>query len=239
MKSVIMDIMVANIPPKFGMILSSSWIKKLGGTLQMDLTCATIMVFGGEHKKIYNETQLAYIISDESNPMNHPIFSLATDLGSSLLQLTDTLEPPLEIKKRPIIVCENSPPITLVWKMFFDGASSKEGVGARVVLFSHAQETIALSYKLEFEATKNVAEYKALVLGLRAAKYMGIKEISMFGYAELIVYQVKNIYQAKHPRLRNKFWDLVDSFFLAFNISFVPRAENSMVDSLVVSASSF
>jgi ribonuclease HI len=68
-----------------------------------------------------------------------------------------------------------------VWKMFFDGASSREGAGAGVVFVSPAQETISLSYKLEFEATNNVAEYEALVLGLRAAKDMGIKEISVFG----------------------------------------------------------
>jgi hypothetical protein len=34
-------------------------------------------------------------------------------------------------------------------------------------------------------------------------------------------------------------WDLIDSFFLAFIISFVPREENFMVDSLVVSARNF
>jgi hypothetical protein len=33
--------------------------------------------------------------------------------------------------------------------------------------------------------------------------------------------------------------DLVDSFFLAFNVSFFPREENTMDDSLVVSASHF
>jgi hypothetical protein len=33
MKSMVMDIVVANVPPKFGMLLSISWIKKLGGTL--------------------------------------------------------------------------------------------------------------------------------------------------------------------------------------------------------------
>jgi hypothetical protein len=52
MKSVVMDIVVADVPPKFGMLLSRSWIKKLGGTLQMDLTYATILVFGGETKEI-------------------------------------------------------------------------------------------------------------------------------------------------------------------------------------------
>jgi hypothetical protein len=49
MKSVIMDIIVADVSPKLDMLLSRSWIKKLGGTLQMDLTYATILVFGGEH----------------------------------------------------------------------------------------------------------------------------------------------------------------------------------------------
>jgi ribonuclease HI len=38
-----------------------------------------------------------------------------------------------------------------------------------------------MSYKLEFEITHNVAKYEALALGLRAAKDMGIQEISMFG----------------------------------------------------------
>ena len=37
MKSVIMDVVVADITPKFGMLLSRSWVKKVGGTLQMDL----------------------------------------------------------------------------------------------------------------------------------------------------------------------------------------------------------
>jgi hypothetical protein len=44
MKSMVMDIVVDDVPPKFGMMLSRSWIKRLGGTLQMDLTYATIPV---------------------------------------------------------------------------------------------------------------------------------------------------------------------------------------------------
>jgi ribonuclease HI len=126
--------------------------------------------------------------------------------------------------------------------MFFDGASSREGAGARVVFVSPAQETISLSYKLEFEATNNVAEYEALVLGLRAAKDMRIEKLAVFGDAELIIQQIRNIYQAKHPRLRsyrNEVWDLIDSFFSAFNISFIPREENTVVDSLAASTSNF
>jgi hypothetical protein len=136
MKSVVMDIVVVDVPPKFGMFLSRSWIKNLGGTLQMDLTYATIPVFGGEHRRLYREAQLAYIVSDEVDPTNHPIFALDTDLGSSLLQLTDTHVAPLEIIKKPISRNEIPPPVTSVWKLFFDGSSSSEGVGVREVLVS-------------------------------------------------------------------------------------------------------
>jgi ribonuclease HI len=208
----------------------------------MDLTYATIPVFGGEHRRLYREAQLAYIISDEANPTNHPIFALDTDLGSSVLQLTHAPEPPLRLRKQPTISPKLPPSITPVWKMFFDGASSREGAGAGVVFVSPTQETISLSYKLEFEATNNVAEYEALVLGLRAAREMGIQEVAVFGDAELVVQQIRNAYQAKHPRLRsyrNEVWDLVDSFFSAFNISFIPREENTVADSLASSASIF
>jgi hypothetical protein len=147
-KSVVMDIIVANVPPKFGMLLSRYWIKKLGATLKMDLSYANIPMFGSEQRKLYREAQLAYIISDETNPTDHPIFSLYTDLGSNILQLTNAPAPPLEIRKYPITFCETPPPTTYVWKMFFDGASSKEGVGVGVVFVSPYQENIALSYKL-------------------------------------------------------------------------------------------
>ena len=44
-KSLVMDIVVADIPPKYGMLLSRSWGAKLQGSLQMDMSYATIPVF--------------------------------------------------------------------------------------------------------------------------------------------------------------------------------------------------
>jgi ribonuclease HI len=242
MKSMVMDIVVADVPPKFGMLLSRSWIKRLGGTLQMDLSYATIPVFGGEHMRLYREAQLAYIISDEKNPTNHPIYVVDTDLGSSILHLTDSPQPPLEIKNQSSTKCEITGQGVQLWKMYFDGAYSKDGVGAGIVFISPSKEVITLSFKLEFEVTNNIAEYEALILGLRAARDMKIEGLTVFGDVELIVQQVKNIYQTKHVRLRayrNEVWDLVDNFFSTFNISYIPRSANSIVDSLVVSASNF
>ena len=48
-----------------------------------------------------------------------------------------------------------------------------------------------------------MSKYEALVLGLRAAKKIGIEEIEVFGDVEVIIQQVRNAYRAKHPWLRS------------------------------------
>jgi ribonuclease HI len=71
---------------------------------------------------------------------------------------------------------------------------------------------------------------------------MAIDSLEIFGDSKLIINQVKKIYQAKQPRLKqskNEVWDLVDNFFLAFNISFILREENQKEDSLALAASTF
>ena len=44
-KSVVMDVVVADVPVKVGMLLSRSCATKLKGTLQMDMSYATIPIF--------------------------------------------------------------------------------------------------------------------------------------------------------------------------------------------------
>jgi len=58
----------------------------------------------------------------------------------------------------------------------------------------------------------------------------------------LLVNQIKNVYQTKHVKLkqyRNEVWDYVHNFFLAFNITFIPREKNQLVDSLALAARTF
>ena len=45
-KTLVMDLVVADIPLKFGMLLSRSWADKIKVTIQMDISYATILVFG-------------------------------------------------------------------------------------------------------------------------------------------------------------------------------------------------
>ena len=61
-KSILMDIIVADIPPKYGMLLSRSWGEKLQGSLQLDMSYATISFFG-QPKKLYRETLMNYMVS--------------------------------------------------------------------------------------------------------------------------------------------------------------------------------
>jgi len=78
-------------------------------------------------------------------------------------------------------------------------------------------------------------------LGLNDAKEMGIKGLKVFGDADLIIQQVNKNFQAEHPRLkayRDEVWKLKGSFN-SFSISYIPRMKNQLVDSLVVSASTF
>jgi hypothetical protein len=42
-KSIMMEIVVVDVPVGFGMLLSKSWGAKLGGTFQLDLSYATIL----------------------------------------------------------------------------------------------------------------------------------------------------------------------------------------------------
>ena len=51
----------------------------------MDLSYATIPVFAGKNKRLYYESQLSFIISDEKNPANHLVYSVDTGMGSYIL----------------------------------------------------------------------------------------------------------------------------------------------------------
>ena len=83
-KNIVMDVVATNVTPKFGMMLSISWAAKLKGTLQMDLSYATIPVFG-EQRGLYRDNCLAYMISNKENPEDHPIYFVDTDMVSSML----------------------------------------------------------------------------------------------------------------------------------------------------------
>ena len=88
-------------------------------------------------------------------------------------------------------------------------------------IISPIRDFKALSYKLTFECTNNVVEYEALLLGLLALKYLGAQRIKVLGDAELVINQVNDSYQTRHPRMRayrNEVWDMIGNFFTEHTI---------------------
>ena len=79
-----MDVVVADVPPKYGMLLSRSWRGKLQGTMQMDGAYATIPVFS-QLRRLYREAQIKFLVSSPEKPENSPLYSVHTDLDSFIL----------------------------------------------------------------------------------------------------------------------------------------------------------
>jgi hypothetical protein len=128
---------------------------------------------------------LSYLVSDHENPTNHPINVVEDDLGSSIFHMSDEM---VEVSVRKTTTTVGDSKDNFIWKMYFDGACSKEGSGAGIVFISPTKEVIPMSYKLEFDTTNNISEYEDLLLGLKAAKDMGINKHFVFGYSELIIH---------------------------------------------------
>ena len=82
-KTVVMDVFVADIPPKFGILLSRSWTSKLKGSLQIHMSYATIHV-RNENKRPYNKKILPYVVITQAQPEIHHVYVVDTDLGSSI-----------------------------------------------------------------------------------------------------------------------------------------------------------
>ena len=145
--------------------------------------------------------------------MNHMIYAMDTDFGSCILQIDDNQQTSIQLTNPTYQQPEE---VTIViWTMYFDGASAQNSAGTSIVLISPSKENIHLSYKLDFKTMNNVAEYEALLLGVKAAKEMGIMCVKIFGDADLIIQHVNNAFQTKHIRLkacRDEVWKLRDSF---------------------------
>jgi ribonuclease HI len=85
------------------------------------------------------------------------------------------------------------------------------------------------------EATNNVAEYRAMLLGIELARELGASEVELVGDSELIVKQVQGKYKVKQDHLRPLHTKVRDELrgFDRWSIRNVPRAENLRADELV------
>ena len=84
-------------------------------------------------------------------------------------------------------------------------------------------------------ATNNVAEYRALLLGLERARALGADEVDIVNDSELIARQVSGVYKVKHPAMKPLHAQALAALgqFQRWSIRSVPRAQNADADALV------
>jgi ribonuclease HI len=84
-------------------------------------------------------------------------------------------------------------------------------------------------------ATNNVAEYRALLLGIERAAELGASELELVGDSELVVRQVKGEYKVKDANLRELHAEVKRALrpFERWSIRHVRRERNAEADRLV------
>jgi ribonuclease HI len=85
------------------------------------------------------------------------------------------------------------------------------------------------------KTTNNVAEYRALLLGIERAVALGANELELIGDSELVVRQVEGKYKVKDATLRELHAEVKRALagFERWSIRHVRREQNAEADRLV------
>jgi ribonuclease HI len=121
--------------------------------------------------------------------------------------------------------------------LFADGGSrGNPGPAASgAVLYAEDGSTLAEVGEFLGVATNNVAEWQALLIGLRRARELGVDTIAVRMDSELVVRQVTGVYRVKHEALvpiAGKVKTLLREF-RSSDIRHVPRKQNAAADAVV------
>ncbi|XP_074328071.1 uncharacterized protein LOC141665984 [Apium graveolens] len=120
------------------------------------------------------------------------------------------------------------------WTLHVDGSATAERSGAGLILSSPGGFTIQQAITFAFKAINNQAEYEALLSGIRLAKSLGVRNLTIYSDSHIVVRQTNGKYVAKDPKLA-RYQEMVrailetipDSTILQIN-----REENTKADEL-------
>ena len=116
------------------------------------------------------------------------------------------------------------------------GARGNPGPAAIGVVLSDADGNVLeeLSERIGV-STNNVAEYRALLRGVQAAREHGADEVEIISDSELVARQLTGAYKVKHPAMKSLYEQAITDLgaFARWRIRSVPRAQNARADALV------
>jgi ribonuclease HI len=130
-----------------------------------------------------------------------------------------------------------------MWTIHCNGAWCHAGAGAAAVITSPTgvkhRYAARLSFALESDwCTNNVAEYEAVILGLRKLRALGVTTCIIKTDSKVVASQVEKEYAAKDPALM-QYLTAVHSLerqFKGFTLHHVDRAKNEEADALAKAA---
>ncbi len=129
-------------------------------------------------------------------------------------------------------------PVKLV--VHVDGGSrgNPGPAAAGAVLRTPDGELVAEASQTIGRATNNVAEYRALLLGLERARELGATVVEVVNDSELIAKQITGRYKVKHADMKPLHAEARRALagFDRWSIRSVPRAQNADADALVNAA---
>jgi ribonuclease HI len=123
--------------------------------------------------------------------------------------------------------------------MNFDGSLMKTGAGAGLLFISPLGEHVRYVLHLHFLASNNVAEYEAMVNGLRITIELGVRHLDARGDSQLVIDQVmknSNYRDQKMEAYCDKVRRLEDKFY-GLELNHVAQRYNETVDELAKIAS--
>ncbi|GKV15219.1 hypothetical protein SLEP1_g26021 [Rubroshorea leprosula] len=97
------------------------------------------------------------------------------------------------------------------WILYVDGASSNKGSGAGAILLGPDGYRSEHALKFNFDATNNMAEYEALLLGLQLATELKVEAIQIYSDSQLVVNQVNSVCEVVDPvMMKSVFVEILD-----------------------------
>jgi ribonuclease HI len=126
-----------------------------------------------------------------------------------------------------------------LWTMFFDGSLMKTGAGAGLLFISPLGKHLRYVLRLHFSASNNVAEYKALVNGLRIAIELGVRRLDARDDSQLVIDQVMKNSHFRDPKMEAYYDEVrrLEYKFYGLELNHVARHYNETADELAKIAS--
>jgi ribonuclease HI len=115
----------------------------------------------------------------------------------------------------------------------------KTGAGAGLLFISPLGKHVRYMLRLHFPASNNVAEYEALVNGLRITVELGVRPLDARGDSQLVIDQVMKNSRCRDPKMEahyDKVRHLEDKFY-GLELNHIDRRYNETADELAKIAS--